>query len=115
MSSQFIPMGGMLNYIASILDPVRRKAEGPVEAFQRRLPEFSKYLEPYMGPGDKPSKRNWSSYFLPYDMGNADKMWEDWFKELLEKKKKSVKGGEIKKEKEKEIRRERLKEKGWMK
>ena len=76
VSSQAIPLAGMIRYINTILDPVYRKSKGYVESVESGIPELSKELEPIKTPDGKEAEREPTNALVPYDLGFSDKDYE---------------------------------------
>ncbi len=67
--SQWSPLIGFTRYLSILVDPTYRKSKGFWEALQKNYPFATKHLEPYRTLTGEESKRNFSSYTLPYDIG----------------------------------------------
>ena len=75
-AGQLIPMQALVRYINTIVDPIYRKASGPVEAFKKDIPGLSKDLPAYTTPAGEESRRDPMNYALPFDIGTSDKSAE---------------------------------------
>ncbi len=85
LSTQVIPMSGLLRYVSTIIDPVFRKSDSFLDEITKGLPFFSKNLDAYVTPGapgisSEESKRDWWNYLAPWDI-TAEK---DEFNKMLE-------------------------------
>ena len=76
---QVIPASSLIRYINTIIDPVYRKPKVFVENIEANLPVLSKNLDAYMEPFLKEARREPINYFLPYDVGTADKAMESFY------------------------------------
>ncbi len=76
-SGQMIPLQGLVRYITTAIDPVYRKAQGPLEQFQSGLPFISQSLTPYTDPTGKPSERERKNLITPYDVSTEKPEWND--------------------------------------
>lgn len=76
-AGQMIPLQGLIRYISTIVDPIYRKADGVMESFAKDIPFLSFNLEAYKEPTGEPSKRNLSSYILPYDVTIDEKQYDE--------------------------------------
>jgi len=77
ISEQVIPLVGLVKYINTIMDPVFRKAKGYKESIYKDLPVLSKQLEGIQTPDGEDATRDVFNYFMPYDLGKADKEYEE--------------------------------------
>lgn len=75
-ASQAIPLDGLVRYVATLTDPVFRKAKGFRESVMKDIPGLSKNLEPYVNPLGEPERRNSSDYIAPYSVGIPDSRFE---------------------------------------
>jgi hypothetical protein len=98
VTSQAIPLAGMVRYINTILDPVYRKSKGYVESIESGIPELSKELDPIKTPDGKDAEREPTNALLPYDLGFSDEDYEIMLKVRREKAQKA----ELKKQNKKD-------------
>ena len=66
---QVVPATGLLNYVASVMDPIYRRPSGFTENIKTGIPQLSKSVKPYTDPNGNPSTRLPVNKFLPYDIG----------------------------------------------
>lgn len=67
--SQMSYMIGFTRYLSTLVDPVYRRTDDFWGALLKNYPFFTKKLEPYRNLKGEESKRNISSFVLPYDIG----------------------------------------------
>jgi len=87
-AGQMIPLSGLLRFTGTIIDPVYRKPTGFFENIEKNLPFLSQELEARRLPpisGEDPrfmpeAKRDSFNYFVPYDIGKNDKIYDEQLK-----------------------------------
>lgn len=78
LAGSLIPLEALQRYIATIVDPVQRKATDPsivksfTQTIQSGIPGLSSSLPSYNLPNGTPEKRNISDYVSPYSFGKSD-------------------------------------------
>lgn len=87
VTSQAIPLVGLVRYINTILDPVYRKSKGYLESIESGIPELSKELDPIKTPDGKVAEREPSNALLPYDLGFSDTDYDIMLKVRRERNK----------------------------
>jgi len=73
---QVIPGSGLVRYVNTIIDPVYRKPKGFIEQIEKDLPFLSQRLEEITTPLFDVAKRDPVNYFIPYDVGKSDPVYE---------------------------------------
>ena len=73
---QAIPVSALIRYINTIIDPVYRHPKTFIEKIEANLPYFSKQIPAYETPLMEEAKREPINYFLPYDVGKAEPLYE---------------------------------------
>lgn len=75
-ASQMIPGSSLIRYVNTIIDPVYRHPRGLIEGIESGLPILSKGLDARMKPFFEESTRDPINYFLPYDIGKSDDVYD---------------------------------------
>ncbi|MFA5904884.1 MAG: hypothetical protein WC836_13190 [Desulfobacula sp.] len=73
---QFFPAQGLVRYANTIIDPIYRKPKNFYEHIEKDLPLLSQNLEPRRTPFFEESRRDPVNYFLPYDIGKSEPIYE---------------------------------------
>ena len=73
---QVIPAQGLVRFVGTIIDPVYRKPTGFLENIEKDLPFLSKSLESRKTPFLEDAQREPQNYFIPYDVGTSDQLFE---------------------------------------
>ena len=73
---QVIPAQGLVRFVGTIIDPVYRKPTGFMENIEKDLPFLSKGLEARKTPFLEDAQREPVNYFIPYDVGTSDQLFE---------------------------------------
>lgn len=73
---QVIPAQGLVRFVGTIIDPVYRKPTGFLENIEKDLPFLSQSLEARKTPFLEDAQREPVNYFLPYDVGTSDQLFE---------------------------------------
>jgi len=81
LSTQLVPMSGLLRYVSTIIDPVYRKSNSLTDEITKGLPFLSRNLDAYYTPGapgisGQESKREWYNYLAPWDIGSEKAEFE---------------------------------------
>lgn len=79
MVQQAIPASAFIRYVNTIVDPVYRHPRGFTEQIEANLPIISKRLDARLTPFLEESERDPLNYFLPYDIGKADKFYDEMY------------------------------------
>jgi hypothetical protein len=105
--AQFIPTSGLLRWMNKIVDPTYRKPVSIMETIQSGIPGLSKDVEAYQEMEGGDAQRPWTDIYLPYTVGKQDEDIEDIFQYRKKKLKLQAERRGLKKEAEREARRER--------
>lgn len=105
-AGQLIPYQGMVRYVATIIDPVYRKGTSFTDQIMKTVPVLSTGLTPIEEPTGELSKRDITSYIMPYDIGTQKDVFEGAYQSRIDERQVNKLTSDLGKEVDKQIENE---------